>query len=195
MKTLAQIREGLWANIHAKRKRIKAGSGERMRKPFSKGAPTSDQIKKATNEAANTSIGKPDEQTGTMSWEDFYKHVGRSKAFLIAKHPQFQEHITPEVGLGAKVAFRFKRVHGFEYVDAVHGPNKYVNKDKPGRRKWLHFHLSASGKKVTQVDRYHNYDNKRHREGSLEWEHHDTWVHPTDKRESKKLEKRLGGVK
>ena len=31
---------GLWDNIHAKRKRIKAGSGERMRKPGSKGAPT-----------------------------------------------------------------------------------------------------------------------------------------------------------
>lgn len=33
-------KEGLWANIHAKRARIKAGSGERMRKPGSKGAPT-----------------------------------------------------------------------------------------------------------------------------------------------------------
>ena len=32
--------KGLWANIHAKRARIKAGSGERMRKPGSKGAPT-----------------------------------------------------------------------------------------------------------------------------------------------------------
>ena len=31
---------GLWANIHAKRERIKRGSGERMRKPGSKGAPT-----------------------------------------------------------------------------------------------------------------------------------------------------------
>ena len=33
-------RAGLWANIHAKRKRIKRGSGERMRKPGSKGAPS-----------------------------------------------------------------------------------------------------------------------------------------------------------
>ena len=33
-------RPGLWANIHAKRRRIKAGSGERMRKPGSKGAPS-----------------------------------------------------------------------------------------------------------------------------------------------------------
>ena len=31
---------GLYANIHAKRRRIKAGSKERMRKPGSKGAPT-----------------------------------------------------------------------------------------------------------------------------------------------------------
>ena len=31
---------GLYANIHAKRKRIAAGSGEKMRKPGSAGAPT-----------------------------------------------------------------------------------------------------------------------------------------------------------
>ena len=31
---------GLYANIHAKRKRIAAGSGEKMRKPGTKGAPT-----------------------------------------------------------------------------------------------------------------------------------------------------------
>ena len=33
-------KRGLYANIHAKRARIKAGSGERMRKAGSKGAPT-----------------------------------------------------------------------------------------------------------------------------------------------------------
>ena len=32
--------KGLYANIHAKRERIKAGSGEKMRKPGSKGAPS-----------------------------------------------------------------------------------------------------------------------------------------------------------
>ncbi len=35
---------GLYANIHAKRKRIKAGSKEKMRKPGSKGAPTSNDF-------------------------------------------------------------------------------------------------------------------------------------------------------
>ena len=31
---------GLYANIHAKQERIKEGSGEKMRKPGTKGAPT-----------------------------------------------------------------------------------------------------------------------------------------------------------
>ena len=39
---------GLWDNIHAKRKRIKAGSGERMRKPGSEGAPTNADFKAAS---------------------------------------------------------------------------------------------------------------------------------------------------
>jgi len=38
-------KKGLWANIHAKRKRIKAGSGERMRKPGEKGAPSAEDLK------------------------------------------------------------------------------------------------------------------------------------------------------
>lgn len=33
-------KQGLYANIHAKRERIKAGSGERMRKVGSEGAPS-----------------------------------------------------------------------------------------------------------------------------------------------------------
>ena len=42
---------GLYANIHAKRKRIAAGSGEKMRKPGTKGAPTKAQFKKAAKTA------------------------------------------------------------------------------------------------------------------------------------------------
>jgi hypothetical protein len=39
---------GLYANIHAKKKRIAQGSGEKMRKPGSKGAPTkADFVKSA----------------------------------------------------------------------------------------------------------------------------------------------------
>lgn len=46
--------KGLYANILAKRKRIKEGSGETMRKPGSKGAPTD----KAFKQSAKTAKGK-----------------------------------------------------------------------------------------------------------------------------------------
>jgi len=42
---------GLYDNIHAKQKRIAAGSGEKMRKPGSKGAPTAQQFKRAAKTA------------------------------------------------------------------------------------------------------------------------------------------------
>ena len=43
--------KGLYANIHAKRKRIAAGSGEKMRKVGSKGAPTAKNFKQAAKTA------------------------------------------------------------------------------------------------------------------------------------------------
>lgn len=45
---------GLYANIAAKRERIKAGSGEKMRKPGTAGAPTA----KAFRESAKTARKK-----------------------------------------------------------------------------------------------------------------------------------------
>ena len=42
---------GLYANIHAKRKRIAEGSGEKMRKPGEKGAPTAKAFKEAKKTA------------------------------------------------------------------------------------------------------------------------------------------------
>ena len=47
-------KRGLYANIHAKRKRIKAGSGETMRKPGSKGAPSAADFRKSAKTAKKT---------------------------------------------------------------------------------------------------------------------------------------------
>ena len=44
-------RPGLYSNIAAKRKRIAAGSKEKMRKPGSKGAPTAKNFKQAAKTA------------------------------------------------------------------------------------------------------------------------------------------------
>ena len=43
----------LYANIHAKRRRIASGSGERMRRPGSKGAPTAASFRAAAKTAKN----------------------------------------------------------------------------------------------------------------------------------------------
>ena len=50
-KAKAKPKRGLYANIHAKRKRIKAGSGEKMRKPGTRGAPTAKAFKQSKKTA------------------------------------------------------------------------------------------------------------------------------------------------
>lgn len=56
---------GLYANIHAKQERIKAGSGEKMRKPGSKGAPTAQAFKESAKTAK-----KPRKQVITEAMKD-----------------------------------------------------------------------------------------------------------------------------
>jgi hypothetical protein len=41
------VKNGLYANIHAKQERIKHGSGEKMRKTGAKGAPSAADFKQA----------------------------------------------------------------------------------------------------------------------------------------------------
>jgi hypothetical protein len=45
------MKAGLYANINAKKKRIAEGSGEKMKKPGTKGAPTKADFKQAAKTA------------------------------------------------------------------------------------------------------------------------------------------------
>jgi hypothetical protein len=45
------MKTGLYSNIHSKRKRIAEGSGEKMKKPGTKGAPTKADFKQAAKTA------------------------------------------------------------------------------------------------------------------------------------------------
>ena len=51
-------KKGLYANIHARQARIAAGSGEKMRKPGAKGAPTAKDFKESAKTAKPTKKGK-----------------------------------------------------------------------------------------------------------------------------------------
>ncbi len=54
---MPKTKTGLYANIHAKKKRIAAGSDEKMRKPGSKGAPTASAFKQAAKKRMRKSYG------------------------------------------------------------------------------------------------------------------------------------------
>ena len=52
------MKPGLYANIHAKQARIKAGSGEKMRPVGSKGAPTAKDFRDSAKTAKPVKKGK-----------------------------------------------------------------------------------------------------------------------------------------
>ena len=70
-------KRGLWDNIHAKRERIKRGSGERMRKPGEKGAPTAANIKAAQNESFETAEKQSKNPNDSSSRFDGTKSVAK----------------------------------------------------------------------------------------------------------------------
>lgn len=86
---------GLWANIHAKRNRIKAGSHERMRKSGSEGAPTRQDFKSASMKEENIN---EEEKYVVKGKSPFYKqdHYLNThddpRAHIIKRHVK---HATP----------------------------------------------------------------------------------------------------
>lgn len=98
-------KRGLWDNIHAKRKRIKAGSGERMRKPGSKGAPTAQDFRDAQESV------EIDE--AFRKWQ-IQQNLGKSK----------KEFLSPSNTVGG---MNTKRIHHNEKhdIEVYHGMQVY----------------------------------------------------------------------
>lgn len=92
MKTFNQLREGLWANIHAKRKR-----GERMRKKGEKGAPTADAMAKAKAGSKNGSTSQMEDSTMAIN----PKTVNKTKPMLIKYAKKFGVDL--EFGIGGRM--------------------------------------------------------------------------------------------
>ena len=90
---------GLYANIHAKQERIAAGSGERMRKPGSAGAPTTTAfkesaktVKKAKGGDVSLSVGRgeklPTKQGAGLTAKGRAKMNAATGSNLKAPQPQ-----------------------------------------------------------------------------------------------------------
>ena len=80
-----EYKESLWANIHKKRQRIKRGSGERMRKPGEKGAPSADALKRAKGESFTSFLEKAPNTADAMKRYKAGKAGFTDKAHLKAK--------------------------------------------------------------------------------------------------------------
>ncbi len=129
-KTFKQLREevqsvtegerGLWDNIHAKRKRIKAGSGERMRKPGSKGAPSKQDFKDSMSEDVVEAeelfdliedviedLAKKNNIDSEIIWEDL-ESIPDEELVEVAAW-QRKEGKNPEGGLNAKGIAAYRR--------------------------------------------------------------------------------------
>jgi hypothetical protein len=143
-------KRGLWDNIHAKRKRIKAGSGERMRKPGSEGAPSAADLKNSRTEEVEL-----DEAT-------YFVHTANKAHHVNKKIPTGKKDAMGQALMTSKV------VKSFPYGDSQ---SKQTSSDQ---HKAAHDHakkLNASMKneEVEQIDELskktlNNYKEKAARE-------------------------------
>jgi len=129
-------KRGLWDNIHAKRKRIKAGSGERMRKPGSEGAPSAADLKNSRTEEV--------EQIDEVNANQIKKDIdsGMSHDAVIGKHANKRTTNTDAIRKVIKQHAWDKRmkkeeVELDEATYFVHTANKahHVNKKIPTGKK------------------------------------------------------------
>ena len=110
--------ESLWANIHKKRERIKRGSGERMRKPGEKGAPTPAQLKRAKGEEKDLNEWGEIEEASEYQG----RKVTLNKPFYTPDGPK-------------KSAVYVKNEKGKVVIVRFGDPNMEIKKDDPARRK------------------------------------------------------------
>jgi hypothetical protein len=94
-------KRGLWDNIHAKRERIKRGSGEHMRRPGEKGRPTSKDFENSQSEAYTSGEPQSSDPTepssrfvGTDSLTNVFKSStpGQSKTLKTIKRVVKEAH-------------------------------------------------------------------------------------------------------
>lgn len=92
------MKKGLYANIHAKRERIAEGSGEKMRKVGSKGAPTAEAFRESAKTAkmkkggVSLAIGRgeklPAEKGAGLTEKGRAKYNRETGSHLKAPQPQ-----------------------------------------------------------------------------------------------------------
>ena len=128
MKQFKQLREGLWANIHAKRKR-----GEKMRKKGEKGAPTADAMAKAKAGSKNGSTSMEAVEQALTQLEKAYdaKDVAKVKVLEKKLEKMLKEVDKTMKGSGLSApAFSMVRSGIVKGLDAIKKFYKIANKNE-----------------------------------------------------------------
>jgi hypothetical protein len=158
--------DGLYANLHAKRQRIAAGSGERMRKPGEAGAPTAAQFKQAAKTAKAedgvvipppAKAMAPAESTGNvfgpMAAQNFRVLQQNAK-----KEKLYQEALTDKTGAAEELFI--KRYNT--------SPHRYKYDTDPEYRKQTEKNAEETGKVFGNIDlRYTNVNSKKYANPNL----------------------------
>ena len=184
---VVQEKRGLWDNIHDKRKRIAAGSGERMRKPGSEGAPSAEDLKNSqvkeemsnddkSSVALRALVAKKNlkQSDGKVKSVDFLaKMKNRVKAGedLKKEEVEIQEaealvenfEIINEVSLGAKIR-----------AYASHSGNAFAHDDMGNDKEYKHHSVKAN-KIIAHIEKHHGKEAVKHAERAA---HSQIFGHP-----------------
>jgi len=169
--SVAEGKRGLWDNIHAKRKRIKAGSGERMRKPGSEGAPTAAALKASQTEEVEEifdliedvieDIAKENNVDSELIWEDL-ESISDEELLEVAAW-QRKEGKNPSGGLNAKGVASYRRENpGSKLQTAVTTkPSKLKAGSKAAnRRKSFCARMGGMKKRLTSAETARDPDSR-----------------------------------
>lgn len=121
-KKYLEEKRGLWDNIHAKRKRIEAGSGEHMRRPGEKGRPTKADFKASQNEERIDEISQATKNRYIMKASDEQGHANFAKRQTT--NPDEKKHFA---NVERKRRSGLKRAFGEETLEE--GPKDAAGKD------------------------------------------------------------------
>jgi len=139
-KQYLEEKRGLWDNIHAKRKRIKNGSGEHMRKPGSKGAPSDADFKAANEEVELDEAVKLGSKVKIHApGKDYHAQIGHIGEIRHGAHKDAPKTYTVDYGNSKSVQLDKKnfKLHkeentiGYEGTDKL---TKYRKKMTPGEK-------------------------------------------------------------
>jgi len=129
--TVEEGKRGLWDNIHAKQERIKHGSGERMRKPGSKGAPSAADLKASQTESIDP--GLEDELMSQRAGPDGKKWRVERHGKTISTHSSKDDaDVKAMKHPSNKVVAKESIDASFEQIDEISKATmgRYINKAK-----------------------------------------------------------------